>query len=268
MKNKKPIKIIAGVVAAALVVIVLLLANSLVGNPVSKMLATQGAKRYVAQTYPDMGLELAETKFNFKDGTYFVWLQSPTSIDTNFYITLTPWGKLESDSYESYVSGLQNAFDRLNVLYKEQVDLVVDAEGFPYPGYIKYGEMWDILDSETESAVLALDMEFTEHDLHELGKTYGHLILHVEDETITAERGAEILLVIRQILDEAGIGFASVDFMLQKPRIDDAPNPDETTFWVEEFAYTDIYEENLVPRLTKAADELTAYYAEQDALKN
>lgn len=260
MNAKKIIKIIAALVAVVLLVGILLLANSLLGNPISQMLAARGAESYVAETYPDLELVLSKPTYSFKFGHYFVNAQSSTSIDTHFTLYFNAWGKLTYEDYEGRVAGLGNTRNRVAELYGEQVDAVIDVASFPYPGYIKFGELYDIPKEKLE-----LDQEY---DVMELGKEDGRLVLYIEDETVNVERAAEILLDIRALLDEAGICFARVDFSLIKPRIDDQPNPDDTEFSIGEFPYEDIYEEGFTQRLEAAAEELGAYYAEQDAIKD
>lgn len=260
MKDKKLLKLAAGAVASVLVAFILLLANGLLGNPVSKALAMHTAKSHVAEHYPKLNLELSQANFDFKRNDYYVTVQSSTSVDTHFTLSMNSWGKLTYDNYEHRVLGLENTRERVDTLYREQVDGVIDVASFPYPGYIKYGEM-----HSTPNEALELDKEY---DVMALAKDYGHLVVYIEDETITAQRAAEILLDMRQLLDEAGITFASIDFQLIKPRVNDLPNPDDTRFGVADFPYTDIYQENFVPRLTQAADALNDYYAQQDALKD
>lgn len=263
MNNKKLLKIIAGVVAIGLIIVILLLATSLLGNPISKALVAHTAKTHIAETYPDLELELSDPSFNFKTGGYHVTAESKTSIDTHFNLAFNAWGKLQNDRYEYSVLGLDNTLRRVDEIYRNQVDAVIDTDIFPYPGYIKFGEL-----HEVPAAELELDKEYDLADMKRLGKADGHLVVYIEDEAVTAERAAEILLYIKKALDNANVGFASINFELIKPRIDDQPSPDDTRFGVANFAYADIYEDGMAERLTAAADELTAYYAEQDALKD
>lgn len=260
MRNKKALKILAAVVALALVGFILVLANGLIGNPVSGALAAHTAKAHVIEKYPDMDLQLSDPTFSFKINGYYVQAQSPTSIDTHFTMTMNPLGKLTNDDYARRVVGLWNTRSRLDGQYNQQVEAVVDAEGFPYPGYIKFGGLQSERDDD-----LVPDQEV---DMLKMGKAYGELTLYIEDETITAQRASEILLDIKSIMDESGVGFVGASLSLIKPRIDDQPNPDGSSFSVAMFPYEDIYEEGLVQRLTTAADELQAYYAQQDAEKS
>lgn len=260
MNRKKILKIIAAVVALALLAMILLLANGLLGNPISKAMVAYTAKNYVVKTYPELELELSKPFYNFKTGGYSVTAQSPTSIDTHFTLSLDAWGKLVYDRYEYSVLGLDNTLRRVDALYNKQVDEVLEAKTFPYPIYISYGELHNI-----SAEKLELDKEY---DIGELGRTDGHIVAYIEDETVSAQRTAEILLDMKQILDKAGVGFVSIDFELIKPRIDDLPNPDDSRFGVANFPYADIYQEGLLSRLTDAAEALDSYYAQQDALKD
>lgn len=259
-KHKKALRILAALVALVLVALILLMANDLMGNPVSGALAARTAKAHVAQNHADIDLELSKPAFSFKTKNYYVHAQSATSIDTHFTMTINPLGKLLDDDYERCVVGRWNTRSRLDDQYNQQVKAVVEADSFPYPGYIKYG----YLQSEWNDD-LVLDQQA---DMLEMGRDYGELTLYIEDETISAQRASQILLDIKNIMDESGAGFARASLSLIKPRIDDQPNPDDSQFEVQNFPYEDIYEEGLVQRMITAADELQAYYAQKDAEKN
>ena len=51
--KKKILKVLALIVAIALIIGIGRFANALVGNPVSKYLATKTANEYIAKTYSD-----------------------------------------------------------------------------------------------------------------------------------------------------------------------------------------------------------------------
>ena len=51
MKNRV-LRIIAFVVAAGMIITLGVFANSMVGNPISKLLAQKSAEKYIAETYP------------------------------------------------------------------------------------------------------------------------------------------------------------------------------------------------------------------------
>lgn len=80
--KKKVLKITALLIAVVLITGLGIFANSLVGNPVSKMLAERTAETYLAEEYGDTDFYIENIGFNFKDGNYYVHVKSPSSIDT------------------------------------------------------------------------------------------------------------------------------------------------------------------------------------------
>ena len=102
MKKKKWLKI--GALFAALVIIagVCWFSNALVGNPVSKWLATRTAKAHLKEMYGDTDFEIERIGFNFKDTDYYAHIKSPGSEDSSFSLRIDMWGNLLMDSYESF----------------------------------------------------------------------------------------------------------------------------------------------------------------------
>ena len=58
--KKKILKIAALVIAIALIIGVCWFANGLVGNPISKSLATRTAEKYIEENFPDTDFVYAE----------------------------------------------------------------------------------------------------------------------------------------------------------------------------------------------------------------
>ena len=88
--------------------------------------------------------------------------------------------------------------------------------------------------------------------------------MYLYDNIVSYERLAEIILDVKQIFDNAGVKFYSLDFVLEYPKLEDHSQKDDRVE-VMNFLYSDIYEDGMVERV-KASDEAAkAYYAEQDA---
>ena len=66
--KKKVLKIIALVVAMALIVGVCIFANSLVGNPISKWVANNTAEKHLEEKYGEKDFVIERVNFSFKDG--------------------------------------------------------------------------------------------------------------------------------------------------------------------------------------------------------
>lgn len=141
---KKIIKIIAGITAFILIGILLFIANGLLGNPISKGLAQQSARKYIEKTYPDLDLEVQRVNYSFKTGTYFAYVRSQTSLDTHFDLDISLAGKILRDSYENHVLSGWNTWQRIDSEYRIMVDKVFMAPDFPYVSHINFGSIQTI----------------------------------------------------------------------------------------------------------------------------
>lgn len=275
---KKSVKVLSGVTAFLLIIGILWFANGLLGNPISKTIANNTAKEYVAENYSNMKLNVSDAYYNFKTGSYDVEIKSPTSKDTYFYLSISPFGKITYDSYESDVVDRYNTFNRINESYSSKVEKVFDSKDFPYESEIYFGEIIDkegLVVSESEEytyPVYGLDIKKLEldkdYDMYEMGKKAGHIVFYAEDDEVTVKKASEILLNIKNIFDKENIPFYAIDFTLEKPRNEEGtPNSDDTSIIVEHFLYEDIYEENLDQRISKAEKDLKKYYEIMDSKK-
>lgn len=273
--KKKCLKIGALLAALAIIVGLCLFANALVGNPVSKWLATRTAQKHLEEVYADKDFEIEKVGFNFKDIDYYVHIKSPSSADSSFSLRIDMLGNLKLDTYESRVTYGGNTQNRLYMEYRALVDEVVEAPDYPFSTFIAYGDLkvgFPHPDVEAgvpywpESYVILDKVELDKkYDIRELAKNAGYLVIYVEDELVTVERAAEVLMELKEIFDRRNVPFYSIDFVLEYPRREEGGNIKEGRVNVENFLYSDIYEEGLVERVRIADEELNAYYAEEDA---
>ena len=272
--KKRILKIAAFVFAIALIVGVCVFANALVGNPISKAMATNTAEKHLEENFADKDFEIERVTFSFKDGYYHAFIYSPSSIDSDFTILVDMWGKLRYDTYEDRVLSGGNTADRISRDYRAVVDKVLDSQAFPYNEHIGYGD-FDFyprvhLEEYTvpEYALITEDLTLDAfYDVNELGAKHGKLTIYIDDDTVSYERLSEILLDIRRIFDDSGVKFYVIDCVLEYQKNEDSSKKQEGRVEVREFLYADIYEEGMVERV-KASDEAAkAYYAEQDAEK-
>ena len=272
--KKRILKIAAFVFAIALIVGVCVFANALVGNPISKAVATNTAEKHIEENYADKDFEIERVTFSFKDGYYHAFIYSPSSIDSDFTILVDMWGKLRYDTYEDRVLSGGNTADRISRDYRAVVDKVLDSQAFPYNEHIGYGD-FDFYPrvhleeySVPEYALITEDLTLDAfYDVNELGAKHGKLTIYIDDDTVSYERLAEILLDIRRIFDDSGVKFYVIDCVLEYQKNEDSSKKQEGRVEVREFLYADIYEDGVVERV-KASDEAAkAYYAEQDAEK-
>lgn len=153
--KRKLIRILAGACAFLLIVLLVWITNSLVGNPLSAHLATGRIRSYVAQTYPGDSFTVEKAKYNFKFQEYFCIVSSPTSADTVFSVSLRK-NRIE-DNYESEVQNRFTTFRRLSDLLDQQVEDVVKRD-FPYEIDMVIGSFAGDGDSADLHRRLTLDM--------------------------------------------------------------------------------------------------------------
>ena len=268
---KKVLKTVAVVLFIAFVAITVLLANVFFGNPISKALAQNTAQKYVEETYSNTDYELGDVTYSFKDGYYYAHVYSPSSMDTHFSLAIDAFGKLQYDYFEAHVTTGWNTIYRLEMNYRKAVETVFQRESFPYDTHIAFGELihaykedravFDVPDYAIIVDELPLDVEC---DVSKLGTQAGRLTVYIWDETVSAARLAEILLDIRASFDNAGIGFRTIDCVLEYTREENTLYDGER-FEVMDFSYSDIYEEGLVERVEESNIAAQKYYQEQDA---
>ena len=272
--KKRILKIAAFVFAIALIVGVCVFANALVGNPISKAMATNTAEKHIEENYADKDFEIERVTFSFKDGYYHAFIYSPSSIDSDFTILVDMWGKLRYDTYEDRVLSGGNTADRISRDYRAVVDKVLDSQAFPYNEHIGYGD-FDFYPrvhleeySVPEYALITEDLTLDAfYDVNELGTKHGKLTIYIDDDTVSYERLAEILLDIRRIFDDSGVKFYVIDCVLEYQKNEDSSKKQEGRVEVREFLYADIYEDGMVERVKASDEAANAYYAEQDAEK-
>ena len=274
-KKTKGLKMIAGITAVVIIAGLGWFANAFVGNPVSKLLATNTAKQYLTETFSDTDYYIERISYNFKDGNYHAFIKSPSSMDTEFSLWITMGGKLRNDSYEDVLSGFNTA-GRLDQEYRDLTESVFASPSFPYVCDIDYGTLeiypGDLLNNPNVNDVPPYSLNQDElildkiYDIRELGRQAGHLVIYVENETVTAEAAANIMLDIKTYFDDAAVPFAAMDFVLEYPRPAEGVRPDED-IRVEQFLYEEIYEDGMVDRVIAADKALKEYYAKLDAKK-
>ena len=272
--KKRILKIAALVFAIALIVGVCVFANALVGNPISKAVATNTAEKHIEENYAEKDFEIERVIYSFKDGYYHAFIYSPSSIDSDFTILVDIWGKLRYDTYEDRVLSGGNTADRISRDYRATVDKVLDSQAFPYNEHIGYGD-FDFYPrvhleeySVPEYALITEDLTLDAfYDVNELGAKHGKLTIYIDDDTVSYERLSEILLDIRRIFDDSGVKFYVIDCVLEYQKNEDSSKKQEGRVEVREFLYADIYEEGMVERVKASDEAANAYYDEQDAEK-
>jgi len=267
--KKKTLKILALVLAIILIIGVAFFANSLVGNPISKYLATKSANEHIEKNYGDKDFVVESVNYDFKTGDYHAKVTSPTSIDSHFTIQLGFTGKVFYDTFDDITTGWNTAY-RLDEDYRNAVKSVVESKDFPYNCHICIGEMqfamgdYPIDEAKPDYALKREELVVDKiYDIREMGAKAGRLTIYIYDDEVTAERLAELLLGIKEKFDKSGVTFKAIDCILEPTDIKN----DDSKVEVMDFLYSDIYEDGLVDRVKVANKKAVEYNAKQNEIK-
>ncbi len=266
---KKSVKIILIYLAVLLIGTILFFVCAFFGNPVSYFLAVNSADNYVEENYLDTDYEVEKIGYDFKSTGYYARVISPSSIDTHFSVYFDLLGRPLRDSFENVTDGW-NTYMRLEDEYRALTDKVFEEVNKKFTSDISFGEIktFEYSDGykgkEPYGIVMSeLELDY-EYDIKEVAKSAGHLVFYYEETELTAEKSAERLLELKEIFDKHDMPFYAIDFTAQEPKTEtNAGNQAE--FSVNEFLYSDIYEEGLAERLQAAADDLKRFYSKEDA---
>ncbi len=273
--KRKTLKITAFIAAIMLIIGLGIFASSLVGNPVSHLLCNKKAKSYLSEKYADTDFILEKVSYSFKDGNYYAYIQSPGSADSYFTLTLDMGGNLKNDSYTDMVVSGENTARRLNQAYRELTDSIFESSAFPFTSEIAFGDLEFVPKAYSQNkdippyAIIQEDLELDRlYNIPELGAKAGRLTVYIDDETVSIERAAEIMLELKELMDQGGATFYAIDFVLQHTRSEENAAVSEECVETIQFLYSDIYEEGMIERVKTANDAAMNYYSEADAEKN
>lgn len=126
MSKKILFKISAGLAALLLIAVLLLVANSFLGNPFSARAARNRGREYLQDRYGHLDLRIEGVSYNPKDGSYIISVLSGTSMDTHFTFRYRK-GEIFADDYELSVLSGMNTMDRFCDEYKKGLTALVQA---------------------------------------------------------------------------------------------------------------------------------------------
>jgi len=206
VKNKKklPFKILAGIIALALIFCILLLTNGLVGNPISRIFANKAMKQYVNKNYSSLDLEIGTIEYNFTDGagSYMGKAKSKTSIDTKFDIYYRN-GKVQRDDYKTAVLGMFNTTQRLQKEYSAAAkDILVKK--------LKYNNLTVGVGFQEGKSKPKLDVKF---DKSLFSNAYVLINFNSSDDSIAAI--AKVLTDINKVFVDNDYNFNKYSLQIQ-----------------------------------------------------
>ena len=187
-KTKLTLRILAAILAFTLIGGIFYVTNSIMGNPISRILADKTIREYVEQNYSFLDLEVEKPIYNFKTGSYMARAKSKTSIDTHFAIYAKN-GKVTNDHYEINVLGMFNTRERLAQEYSLLARKIISQE----LGYKDNTTYVIYKNDEKSNEILQLDMKF-DHKL----PLNAEVNLRLELEDTSLENLANVLLNAHQ----------------------------------------------------------------------
>ena len=269
---KRKIKTGCLILLVLLLCVVSYVLNAFFGNPVSAYLAERSAKVYLSEHYGHLDLKIDWFGYNFKMTDYYMVVSSPSSKDIHFSIHMRPDGTVRYDTYDNVTSGW-NTWDRLESEYRSRTNMLFDAPDFELRHDIAFGslELKEESIYEYQPIPFGIDMSGLvidgEYDVNELAKQAGKIVFYMQHEDVSFETAARGMLRLKEILDQEGIAFFAMDFVLRLPREEGEPGNGGPVIHVEDFLYSEIVEEGMVQRVRAAHEALDAFYAELDAMK-
>ncbi len=256
--KKKILKISSLLLAIVLITGIGFFANSLVGNPISKVLATKSAEEYLEKNYKEKDFVIKKISYDFKIGGYHAKIYSPTSIDSHFSLYFDLTGNLKSDSYDDVLSGWNTCL-RIDNDYRNAVKTITDSSKYSEKFFISYGQIpfnlenYPIDEQMPEFSLTEKDIVLDKiYDVKEIGAKSGKLILYAYDTELTPERISELLLEVKSDFDKSGVTFKAVNLEIQPPKSEEKPQPTDKHIGVINFYYSDIYEDGLLERVENA----------------
>ncbi|MDD2955385.1 MAG: hypothetical protein PHD67_03605 [Oscillospiraceae bacterium] len=195
-KTKLILKIGAALVAFVLIGLVFTVTNAMVGNPLSKALATHDIRNYISRTYNDPNLTVDAAVYSFKFGEYFSHVHSSVSADTTFAVHWSG-GKIIRDDYESNVTNRWNTYIRLDQVYGDAVEAKLTA-GLPWD----YDMVLAGLDKNGNEDFSRLELDMEADPFHPPLSTYVTVYLYTDD--LSWENLADTALQLDRFLSQNG----------------------------------------------------------------
>lgn len=269
------------ILCAAIVLAALYFMFAFFGNPISWALARKSASTYLKENFESTNFQISDIDYNFKTSGYDAEVVSPSSQDSYFTIYMNGWGQYEHDTYENITNG-SNTLARIDREYNRLVDSVLTNGICPFPTGIVIGELriaglievFSYTDENGNLQHYTMDLEYglnrselildKEYDIRALGAAHGNIVLYIYDPVVSVERAAELLLEVKQYMDEQNVPFHAIDFHLCEPRNENGQNTGDQIS-VYDFLYSDIHEDGLNDRVQENWDAVQKHHAIQDA---
>ena len=262
-KHIKALKIGAFFLATAMIVGLIVLANLFLGNPVSRLMAYNAGKKYIADNLADGGYVIESVNYDWKSGGgYSIRLSSEKQIDGSFYLDTDMLGRITDDMSYYVTDGINTAY-RLSSEYDDAVNYVASHTDLPFEVYNVWGRLVFREDIPVEGFPTAFGEDITissleanrMYNVEDLGEKIGEISFYFAgDVVLNSDEAAEFLLKFKESCDGFGVKFRCVSMI-------------GSGVHFEELPYEDIYENGLPERIEAADKRLDDYFTELDIRK-
>lgn len=183
------------------------------GNPLSEYLGKRSTIDYINSNYSEYDMKYGYSYFD-RDQGYCNYVYSDKSEDVYFYVYTNTFGSIKGDSSEDVWSGY-NTWSRLNDKYSEKTYELLSTREFGVAFDAGVGDLMKI-DEYNDYGIDMTKLEVDkEYDINELGAKYGRINVYFFGEP-TVENTAEVLMNIRNVFDEEGVKFYSIDINIRE----------------------------------------------------
>lgn len=215
IKMNRKLRILAGIAGVVLIVILLIITMSFTGNPISKVLATRSADKYVEENYSELDLIREETMYEFKHGSYIVKYYKENSKDIHFGIETDYLGRITLDRYEWDVLSKSNTRNRLDREFSHYVEkLLRDNLDYDYSMILP-----NIYGDDENMHELDIDMIFDMEDM----RLNPYLTIYIFEEDRSWDKVGEIAWEVDKLMEENNLDIFKYSIILEEPRDDDSP---------------------------------------------
>lgn len=191
------------------------------------MTASHKIQDYVSVTYPALGLNLSEIKYNFKNSAYGCYAQSPKSEDTKFYIGYSH-GKI-IDEYEYEVANHFTTYRRLSKDFNNVVTNII-AEEYPHKTTLISGGL--IGDTQKLTPDVPLDLKNMPLKLS--------LTISILSDIRNEEQMAALLIELHHLMLNKNIPIDQYTIRLEEPIPSDRKPGSGDNLYLEDFPANNI----------------------------
>ena len=190
------------------------------GNPITQLRIQWDAEQHMEQYHNDLDWDISSISYSPVDERYFVYIYSPTSVDTQFYLTYES-ARMIADSYEALVLSGHTTHERISRVYNQLVCSVIPAELVPNTKlYISASLCSDYyIDTLDVSGVEGIDpstlVRDAEYDVKALGAKHGEIVIYADCADATSTQMLAIMRAVAVELDQAGVPFALITITIR-----------------------------------------------------